>query len=125
MSGVSQCGRAIVARQHSGGMMRKTRVIGFAVAAILSVGTMAQAQSAAPQPQRNGHAMGRGDRGDQGRRGLLRGVTLSDTEKARLKEIHSKYGTEAKSLRESIRPAMQDLRAARQKRDSVAAKAAW
>jgi Spy/CpxP family protein refolding chaperone len=56
---------------------------------------------------------------------LLRGITLSDAEKSQLKAIRAKYSAESKSLRESIRPAMQDLRTARQKRDSVAVKAAW
>jgi Spy/CpxP family protein refolding chaperone len=105
-------------------MMRKTRVIGFAIAAILTAGTIAQAQTATPQPRQNRHAMGRGANGE-GRGGLLRGVKLSDAEKARLKEIHAKYNTESKTLRESLRPAMQEARAARQKGDSAAVKAAW
>ncbi len=42
-----------------------------------------------------------------------------------MKEIRGKYRTEAQSLQESLRPAMQDMRAARQKNDSVALKAAW
>ena len=106
--------------------MRKTRVYGIAIAAILSVGTLAQAQSATTQPeqQRQRREMGRGERGP-GRGGLLRGITLSDAEKTRVKAIHAKYQTEAKSLRASLRPAMQEMRAARQKRDSAAVKAAW
>ena len=60
-----------------------------------------------------------------GRGGLLRGITLSDAEKARVKAVHAKYNAEAKSLREAMRPAMQDLRTARQNRDSAAVKAAW
>jgi Spy/CpxP family protein refolding chaperone len=101
--------------------MRKSRVIGFAIAGILTVGTLAQAQSTTQQR----HASGREVRGERGRAGLLRGITLSDAEKTRVKAIHTKYSAEAKSLRESLRPAMQDVRAARQKRDSVAVKAAW
>jgi Spy/CpxP family protein refolding chaperone len=102
--------------------MRKSRVIGFAIAGILTVGTLAQAQSTTTQQR---HASGREVRGERGRAGLLRGITLSDAEKTRVKAIHTKYSAEAKSLRESLRPAMQDVRAARQKRDSVAVKAAW
>ena len=105
--------------------MRKSRVIGFAIAAILSVGTVAQAQSTSTQPREPRHATGRAARGGQGRGGLLRGVTLSDAEKTRVKAIHAKYANEAKALRETLRPAMQDVRAARQKHDSVAVKAAW
>jgi Spy/CpxP family protein refolding chaperone len=105
-------------------MMRKIRVFGFAMAAILSVGTIAQAQTAAPQ-QPNRHAMGRGANGGPGRGGLLRGLKLSDTEKAQLKTIHTKYAAEAKTLRESLRPAMKDAHATRQSSDSAAARGAW
>lgn len=105
--------------------MRKSRVIGFAIAGILTVGTIAQAQSTTTQPRQQRHAVGREGRGGRGRAGLLRGITLSDVEKTRVKAIRTKYSAEAKSLRESLRPALQDVRAARQKRDSAAAKAAW
>lgn len=105
--------------------MRKSRVIGFAIAGILSIGTVAQAQSTTTQPQQHGQATGRMARGAQGRGGLLRGVTLNDAEKTRVKAVRAKYQDEAKTLRESLRPAMQDVRAARQKHDSVAVKAAW
>jgi len=104
--------------------MRKSRVIGFAIAAILTVGTSVQAQSTAQQPRHEGRRAGRMNAGP-GRGGLLRGITLSDAEKARVKAVHAKYNAEAKSLREAMRPAMQDLRTARQNRDSAAVKAAW
>ena len=103
--------------------MRNSRVVGFAIAGILAVGTIAQAQSTTTQQQR--HAMKRDVRGGRGRSGLLRGITLSDPEKTQMKAVRTKYGAEAKSLRESMRPAMQELRTARQKRDSAAVKAAW
>ena len=103
--------------------MRKNRVIGLAMAAVLSVGTLAQAQSATTQPEHQRRGMGRGDRVGPGR-GLLRGITLSEAEKTRVQAIRTRYDAEAKSLRESLRPAMQEMRAARQKRDSVAVKAA-
>ena len=103
--------------------MRKNRVIGLAMAAVLSVGTLAQAQSATTQPEHQRRGMGRGDRVGPGR-GLLRGITLSEAEKTRVQTIRTKYDAEAKSLREALRPAMQEMRAARQKRDSVAVKAA-
>ena len=104
--------------------MRKSRVIGFAIAAILSVGTLAQAQSTTTQPDHQRRGMGRGDRTGPGR-GLLRGISLSDAERTRVQAIRTRYDVEAKALRESLRPAMQEMRAARQKRDSVAVKAAW
>ena len=105
--------------------MRINRVAGFAVAGILTVGAIAQAQSTTTQPRQQRHAAGRDVRGGRGRAGLLRGITLSDAEKTQMKAIRRKYGAEGKSLRESLRPAMQDLRAARQKHDSAAVKAAW
>jgi Spy/CpxP family protein refolding chaperone len=105
--------------------MRISRVAGLAIAGVLTVGPIAQAQSATTQRQEQRHATGRDVRGGRGRAGLLRGITLSDAEKTQMKAIRTKYAAEARSLRESMRPAMQDLRSARQKRDSVAVKAAW
>jgi Spy/CpxP family protein refolding chaperone len=105
--------------------MRKSRVIGFAIAAILSVGTVVQAQSTTTQPQQHRHATDRTVRDGRGRGGLLRGIALSEAEKTRVKGIRAKYQDEAKALRESLQPAMEDVRAARQKHDSVAVKAAW
>lgn len=100
--------------------MRKNRVVGFAIAGILMVGTIAQAQSTASPPRPRRQA----DRGGRVRDGALRGVTLSDAEKTRVKTIHAKYNTETKALRESLRPALQEVRAARQARDTAAVKAA-
>ena len=105
--------------------MRNSRVIGFAIAGILSLGTLAQAQTSTTRPEHQRHAQGRGMRGGPGRGQLLRGITLSDAEKTRVKAIRTKYQAETKTLRESLRPAMQEMRAARQKRDSVAVRAAW
>ena len=103
--------------------MRKAHVIGIAIISLLTVGSVAQAQTAAPSaPQARQQ---RGGRLEKGRGRLLRGIRLSDAEKARVKEIRGKYRTETKTLRESLRPARQDMRAARQKHDSVAVNAAW
>src|SRR5689334_5180442 len=103
--------------------MRRSHVIGIAIVSLLIVGSVAEAQTATPGvPQARQQRAGRLERG-RGR--LLRGIKLSEAEKARVKEIRGKYQTESKALRESLRPAMQDMRAARQKHDSVAMKAAW
>jgi Spy/CpxP family protein refolding chaperone len=103
--------------------MRKSRVIGFVIVSLLTVGSIARAQTSAPAtPQARQQ---RGARFESGRGRLFRGIKLSDAERARVKEIREKYRTESQSLRESLRPAMQDVRAARQKHDSVAVKAAW
>lgn len=105
--------------------MRKSRVIGFVVASLVSTASLAQAQASAPNARTERHETGRGLQDGQGRRGLFRGITLNDAEKAHVKQIHQKYSAEAKTLRESLRPAMQDARAARQKGDTAAVKAAW
>jgi Spy/CpxP family protein refolding chaperone len=94
------------------------------VASLVSAASFAQAQTAAPNARQERRAEGRGIEGRGGRGGLFRGITLSDAEKARIKQVHQKYGAEAKSLRESFRPAMQDARAARQKGDTAGVKAA-
>ncbi|MDB4887410.1 MAG: hypothetical protein JWN79_2848 [Gemmatimonadetes bacterium] len=105
--------------------MRKSRVIALVVASLVSSAALAQAQSAASPAQGARHEMRGGMPGERGRGGALRGIKLSDAEKARLKTIHGKYATEGKSLRESLKPAMQEARAARQKGDTAAARAVW
>jgi len=101
--------------------MRKSRVVGFAIAGILFAGTIAEAQSANTEPRPRRHAT---ERAGRVRDGLLRGITLSDAEKERVKVIHTRYAAEAKPLRDSLRPVLQKLRAARQSRDSAAVKVA-
>jgi len=108
--------------------MRKSRVIGFVVASFVSVASMAQAQTASPNARHERRAEGQGIEGRagrEGRGGLFRGITLTGAEKSQVKQVHQKYSTEAKSLRESLRPAMQEARAARQKGDTAGVKAAW
>jgi Spy/CpxP family protein refolding chaperone len=106
-------------------MMRKSRIIALVVASVVSTASFAGAQAPAPGAQAGRSAMGRGMQGGRGERGLFRGIKLSDTEKAKVKDIRAKYAPEQKQLRESLKPAMQEVRAARQKGDSVAAKAAF
>lgn len=107
--------------------MRKSHVIALVIAALVSsaAATQAQAPAQTQGARAAGRGMGRGMEGRPGRGGMLRGVNLSDAEKARIKEIHAKYQTESKGLRESLRPAMESARAARQKGDTAAARAAF
>ena len=108
--------------------MRKSRVIGFVVASLVSAASFAQAQTASPNARQERRAEARGVEGragHEGRGGLFRGIKLSAAEKAQIKQVHQKYSTEAKSLRESLRPAMQEARAARQRGDTAGVKAAW
>ena len=104
--------------------MGKTRVIALVIASLVSTASFAGAQAPAQQGARQGrHAMERGARpGVRVERGLFRGIKLSDAEKAKLKDIHSKYAAQTKALREQMKPAMQEARAARQKGDTAAAR---
>ena len=101
------------------------------LAALLSFGaaTAAAAQQTQPStPQahgargRMGPGPGRGMRGDAG---LLRGITLSDAEKANLKAVREKYAPQMKALREQFKPQREAMRAARQRGDTAAVRALW
>ncbi|MEO8334825.1 MAG: periplasmic heavy metal sensor [bacterium] len=93
--------------------MRNIRLVLVVIAALASTATFAGAQATTP-----GRTAERGARGD-----LLRGVTLTDAEKSKLKETRSRYQSETKSLRASLKPAMLEARTARQKGDTAAARA--
>jgi hypothetical protein len=103
--------------------------------ALLLVGsaTLASAQqpTATPTDSQAVHAMrGRGGRGMmKGARGLrgqlFKGITMSDAEKANIKNVHAKYESQMKALREQFKPQMQALRDARQRGDTAALKQLW
>jgi len=70
----------------------------------------------------------RGEERGEGRgemRGLMRGVKPTDAQKAQIKAIHQKYQAQFKSFRDSMKPAMDSARAARQRGDTAAARAAF
>src|SRR6478609_3085283 len=78
-------------------------------------------QPATPAPQ--AHARGGMRRGGPGKgpeQALLRGITLSDAEKANLKAVNQKYAAQMKALREQNKPQMEAMRAARQRGDTAA-----
>ena len=107
--------------------MRKTRVIAFVVASLVSTASFAGAQAPGVPEQGGRHAMGRGMEGrrDGARGAMLRGLKLSDAEKAKVKEIRSRYAVEGKAQREAMKPAMQEARALRQKGDTAGLRALW
>jgi Spy/CpxP family protein refolding chaperone len=106
--------------------MRKIRVLALVAASLVSTASFVGAQAPAARPQGGRHAMGRGIEGQRGgERGALRGLTLSDAEKAKVKDIHAKYAAESKTLRESMKPAMQEARTLRQKGDTAGLRALW
>lgn len=107
--------------------MGKTRVLALVVASLVSSASIVGAQTPATGQQGGRDAMGRGmeaRRGGPGG-GALRGLHLSETERARVKEIRAKYVAEGKALRESLKPTMQEARALRQKGDTAGLRALW
>jgi Spy/CpxP family protein refolding chaperone len=117
--------------------MTKIRSTLFAlvVAASATVAATAGAQSSAPA---NGQRIersksdstrwkgeGRGERkGGKMGRSALRGVNPTDAQKTQIKSIHEKYQTQYQSFRTSMKPAMDEAKAARQRGDTTAARAA-
>lgn len=112
--------------------------IRYALAAVLfSVGGVAVAsaqQATQPQTANGNHAHMRGQRaegirdslGVRGLRGqLFTGITLSDAEKANIKNVQAKYAPQMKALREQAKPQLQAAREAHQRGDTAALKAMW
>jgi Spy/CpxP family protein refolding chaperone len=102
------------------------------VASLVSTASFAGAQAPAGGPPADRHGMGggmergRGERGERGERwGALRGIKLSDAEQAKVKEIHAKYAAEGQTLRESLKPVMEEARSLRQKGDTAGLRALW
>jgi len=101
--------------------------ITLAALLVFGAATAAAAQQTQPSTPRArgahgtmGMGPGRGMRGDAG---LLRGITLSDAEKANLKAVHEKYAPQMKTLREKFKPQRDEMRAARQRGDTAAVRA--
>lgn len=107
-----------------------------ALALVAAAGTAANAQGAvAPQSGtraarvphdstfKGRDGRGRGERiGEM--RGAFRNLNLTDAQKSQIKAIHQKYQPQAKPLIDGMRPAMENARAARQRGDTAAARAA-
>jgi Spy/CpxP family protein refolding chaperone len=95
-------------------MMFSSRLVAVALTAIVSIAGIAGAQG-------TGRASARA--GKHPNRGLMRGLDLTADEKVKLKGVHEQYKDQAKTLRESMKPALQEARAARQKGDTASARA--
>lgn len=107
--------------------MHKSRMTALILASLVSLASQASAQSAPATRDgtRAGKAIGRGgERGPNGK-ALFRGVTLSEAEKTKLKAIRQTYHAETQTLRGTLAPARKEVRAARQRGDTVAARAAF
>jgi Spy/CpxP family protein refolding chaperone len=97
--------------------------------ALLLIGsaTLASAQDPThPRAGRGMHAQGAHGMMAPGLgRALFKGITLSDAEKANLKNVRTKYASQQKALREQFKPQMEAARAARQRGDTAALKDLW
>jgi Heavy-metal resistance len=106
------------------------RIRSVVVGLLVVAGVPAVADAQAPQRDREPGAradVGRaGKRGDGvGMRGLLRGIELSEAEKASLRTVGEKYRAQFQGIRQSMRPDMEAARAARQRGDTAGARAAF
>jgi len=101
--------------------------ITLAALLVFGAATAAAAQQTQPSTPRARGAygkMGMGPgRGMRAGGGLLRGITLSDAEKAKLKAVHEKYAPQMKTLRQQFKPQHDAMRAARQRGDTAAVRA--
>jgi protein CpxP len=105
----------------------RSMVVGLLVVA--SATSIAEAQ--APQQDRGPRARGemrRGGKdgvGQRGMRALFRGITLTAAEKSNLEAVGQRYRTQFQAIRQSMRPDFEAARAARQRGDTAAARAAF
>ena len=79
-----------------------------ALAALLVFGGAVAVRAQAPTtPQAHGKTQGcaRAGPGMDADQALLRGMTLSDGEKANLKAVHSKYASQMKAIRDAVQAA--------------------
>ncbi|HEY4215551.1 MAG TPA: Spy/CpxP family protein refolding chaperone [Gemmatimonadaceae bacterium] len=100
-----------------------THIRSALAAALFTFGAaaVASAQSTTPAtqaPARAQHQRGPG-RHRHGAQALLKGISLSDAEKANLKNVRGKYETQFKTLRQQNKPQMQAMRDARQRGDTA------
>lgn len=104
--------------------MRNIRLTLAAVLVTFGAGAVASAQETTPAPQPHarhaGPGLGQKRFGGRDRNPFLRGITLSDAEKANLKTINAQHKAQMKALREQYKPQHEAMRAARQKGDTAA-----
>lgn len=115
-------------------MIRKHIVVLGAALALFAAGeATAQAPTPADSARRQGEARRgerpRGERGQKMRRagvkGLFRGIDLTQAQRDQMKTVNEKYRAQFQTLRESLKPDLKAAHEARQRGDTVAARAAW
>jgi Spy/CpxP family protein refolding chaperone len=118
--------------------MRRIQSAIVALALVAGVGAVAQAQTTSAPPGASGERAGSDSTWKRGRgkgergmrrggemRGAFRDLNLTDAQKTQMKAIRAKYAPQFKPLMESMKPAMTEARAARQRGDTAAARAAF
>lgn len=103
--------------------MIQIRSIALGLAVLAGAAPLAGAQAArqhAPRAERHAMAHRR-----TALRGLFHGIKLTDVEKANVKAIRAKYQPQFKAVFQAARPELKAARAARQRGDTAAAKAAF
>ena len=113
--------------------MIRLRTAALGLAILAGSATIASAQATTPGTQQapsgrqdRGQRGGwKGEKGQHGMRALFKDIQLTAEQRTQVKAISDKYRTQRQALGESMRPAMTEVRAARQRGDSAAAKAAF
>lgn len=108
----------------------RTAALGLAIFAGSATIASAQAttpgtQAPSPRQDRGQRGGWKGEKGQHGMRALFKDIQLTAEQRTQVKAISDKYRTQRQALGESMRPAMTEVRAARQRGDSAAAKAAF
>ena len=105
-------------------MRKHTMTMGVALALSLGGAAMAAAQSTTPtdRPRAEQHDRGPGRRHGGPEAMLLKGVTLSSAQKAKLQEMRKGDRDAMKKDRESMRGSFEQIRAARQRGDTATAR---
>jgi protein CpxP len=112
-------------------MIRKHIVVLGAALSLVAAGeATAQASTPADTARRQGEALrGQRMRGEKGRgpglKALFRGIELTQSQRDQIKTVNEKYRGQFQTLRESLKPDLKAAREARQRGDTVAARAAW
>jgi len=113
--------------------MRKTMTrMGLGLALVVGAAGAAAAQSTRPDTRPDSAQTKRGERGDRGMRGrglggpngaLLKGITLTDAQKTKVQALRKEQRSEMEKNREQFSAVMKEARDARQRGDTVTARA--
>jgi Spy/CpxP family protein refolding chaperone len=111
--------------------MHRISKLGLGLALVVGAASAAAAQSTQPDTRPNathpGHGGRNGERGMRGRggpeRALLKGITLTDAQKTRLEALRKEQEPQVKQTREQFGAVMKEAREARQRGDTVTARA--